>query len=104
MKIEYLVSSKTFNQLLSKDKKVQRRLRAAAGVIAAKAEANLAPHHRTGDHHIEVKRIRNREYGHIDWYVSLVGEAPLSVEFGHINHRTGRWVEGLYVLTSAAYL
>jgi thymidylate synthase (FAD) len=44
---------------------------------------------------IEIRRYR------VDTLVSLVDEAALSIEYGHFHNKTGRWVEGLYIITRA---
>jgi len=70
--------------------------------IAAKASANLAPHHKSGKHDIEVS------LGRIDVYVSLKGPAAGALEFGHLEtshgQLTGRWVNGLRIIRNAANL
>lgn len=68
----------------------------AARPIAARARASLAEHRHTGASKIEVSHSR------IDTLISLVDPAALSIEFGHTDKRSGRPVEGLYILTRAA--
>lgn len=68
----------------------------AADPIEARARANLAAHFYTGA--AEIERTRQDT----DVLISLVDPAALSIEFGHTDRRTGRPVEGLYIITSAA--
>jgi hypothetical protein len=75
---------------------VGEEVRAHADVVGLRAEALFASHDRPGGHTIEVT------HGKVDSEISLVGPAPLSVEFGH--HSNGTYVEGLYILTRAADL
>lgn len=101
-KVEITVSRKDLNSGLSKMDPVQDKLKNHANQIKALAEALLAPHRDTGAHRIEVGREKSVQFGHIDWYVSMVGPAPVSVEFGH-RAENGRWVQGLYIITRAAF-
>ena len=102
-----VVSQKTLNKKLSMDGKVQDAVKAVALRIKAKAESRLASHtgHNTwgtpGGHHVVYERIKSEKYGHIDHYVSLKGRAPVSVEFGHFDKRTKKFVRGLYIMTLA---
>ncbi|ATY11569.1 hypothetical protein CU254_14710 [Amycolatopsis sp. AA4] len=69
----------------------------AYGVLVA-ARGNLARHHRTG------KTRVTQTKGRVDHYVNLDAgslEASLSIEEGHVNARTGEWVEGLHILRDA---
>src|SRR5690606_39502186 len=70
--------------------------------IAVKAEALLAPHRNDGSHRIETS------HGATDSYVSLVGPAAASVEFGHwlvyYGEPTQKFIQGLYILHRAAGL
>lgn len=99
-KVEITISNKDLNAGLAKMDPVQDKLRGQAHDIKALAEALLAMHRKTGEHRIEVGHEKSKEFGHIDWYVSLVGRAAASVEFGH-RADNGRWVEGLYIITRA---
>lgn len=94
-----LIGQKAMNKIISPLDEVQDAVEDLANRLAAVARARLAGHRRTGDHHITVDRIRNVKYGYLDRYVSMKGSAPLSVEFGHRNHRGG-YVHGLYIMTS----
>jgi hypothetical protein len=66
-------------------------------VIGLRAEGLFAAHDRPGGHHIEVTHDK------VDSFVSLVGPAPLSVEYGH-SAADGSHVEGLHILSRAAEL
>lgn len=68
----------------------------AAKPIAARARAELAAHRDTGAARIEIT------HGDTDTVVSLVDQAAESIEFGHTDWRTGRPVEGLHIMRSAA--
>jgi hypothetical protein len=70
----------------------------AARAIAARAETLLAQHHQTGNARIEVTRGERT-----DAFVSLVDEAAVSIEYGHVT-KSGRVVAGLYIITRAANL
>lgn len=94
-----VIGQKAMNKIIAPLDEVQDAVEDGAKTLAAKANARLAGHRRTGDHHIDIDRIRNVKYGYLDRYVSLKGSAPMSVEFGHINHRGG-YVQGLYIMTS----
>jgi hypothetical protein len=76
---------------------VRAAVRQAADEIAARARANLAKHRDTGDASIEVDR------GTTDAHVSLVADAALSIEFGHVAP-DGTSVRGTRVLRDAAEL
>ncbi len=93
------IGQKAMNKILAPLDPVQDAVEAAAKRLARVAEGRLAAHRKTGDHHITIDRIRNVKYGYLDRYVSLKGSAPMSVEFGHRNHRGG-YVHGLYIMTS----
>lgn len=101
-KVTITVKRKDLNAGLAKMDPVQDKLRSHARKIASAAESILARHRKTGSHRIDIGHRRNVEFGHIDWYVSMVGPAPVSVEFGH-RAENGRWVNGLYVITRAGF-
>ena len=75
---------------------VQREVRARRGMIAAKARALFASHDRPGGHSIKTHD------GAVDAYVSLVGPAAVSVEFGHFTAKGDRYVNGLHIMGRAA--
>lgn len=101
-KVEWVMRSRDLSKHLSMEPTVQQALRASSMRILMKAEALLAMHRDDGDHSIEYQRLKNEQYGHIDHYVSMVGPAPVSVEFGHVAEN-GRWVQGLYIITRASF-
>jgi hypothetical protein len=96
-----VLSQRAMNKLISPLRPVQDAVEDKANEIGSKAEARLAAHRETGAHRIEIKKNLNEKYGYLDREVSLVGPAPQSVEFGHINHKDGQWVEGLYIIHGA---
>lgn len=96
-----LRSAKVVNRRIARLPGVQNELKKHAHGIAFLAEIILAPHRKTGSHHIEVQKIRNVRFGHIDYFVSFVGPAAYAVETGHWHNFTGQWVEGLHVLELA---
>lgn len=80
---------------VSRDPDLEGQLGDLTFEVTTKARANLARHRKTGEHQITQTK------GRVDHYVNLEGPAPLSVEEGHHNARTGEWVEGLHVLKDA---
>lgn len=97
-----LIPQRDMSKHLAMEPTVQQTLRAASLRILQKAEGLLAMHRDEGDHSIEYERIKSEKYGHIDHYVSMVGPAAVSVEFGHVK-KNGRWVQGLYIITRASF-
>lgn len=82
---------------------VKKAVRGKAEEIGGRARTFLAAHRVTGEHHIEVTS------GKVDSFMSLVGPAAISVEFGHgaYTDKHGRKVgasQGLYIVTRAAGL
>jgi hypothetical protein len=95
-----LISKKAMNKTVAPLRPVQDEVESAANRLARAATARLAPHKKSAPgHHVKVEKILNVKYGFLDYYVSLVGPAPLSVEFGHRHNNSGRWVQGLYILS-----
>jgi hypothetical protein len=102
--VVYVINKHDLSKILSKDAKVQKAVKSQAQKIYRRASSYLALHRDTGAASIELSRIRNEKYGHIDWFVSLVDEAALSIEFGHyLITDSGKLkrVPGLYILTQA---
>lgn len=100
----YLIPSAKISRILSQDKKVQAAVAKAAQKVFRRASAYLAMNRDTGASSIELERRKNLKYGHIDWFVSLVDEAALSIEFGHYKRLANgglRRVPGLYIITMA---
>lgn len=99
----YLIPAEKMNKMLSKDLKVQAAVEKAAKKMFRRATSYLNMHRDTGAAKIELERRRNLKYGHIDWFVSLVDEAALSIEFGHYIRTTNGYkrVNGLYIVTQA---
>lgn len=101
-----VMSQKQFNYLLKDMPVVQQALKAQAHEIGAKAEALLVAHKHDGNAEITIT------HGDVDWYVNLQDKpgkgdsnvAPFAIEYGHWNALTGRWTEGIYVITRAAGL
>lgn len=85
------------NRALARDATVQTKVRSKATRIANAATTLLAGYRDTGNARIEV------EYDTPDALVSLVDPSgnALAIEFGHRDKRSGKYVEGLYVLTRA---
>lgn len=86
---------------------VQQALDAAAHVIEAKANVRLAAHRSFKDplhHTIGVGKDKNVAYGSIDYLVYIEGPAPVSMELGHLDKKTKKKVEGLYILAKSAGL
>lgn len=99
----YLIPSDKMSRILSRDQKVQAAVQNAAQKIFRRATSYLNMHRDTGAAKIELERRKNLRYGHIDWFVSLVDEAALSIEFGHYLKTSGGYkrVNGLYIITQA---
>jgi hypothetical protein len=93
-----LIGQKAMNKIISQQPEVQDEVKSQAKRLGAIAKSALAGHYNTGDHKIEIKKNLHKKYGFLDYEISLVGSAPLSVEFGHMNHRGG-YVHGLYILS-----
>jgi hypothetical protein len=101
----HLHSERRINRTVSRLPGVKAAIAAEATRIGARAKARLESHRdptNATDHQIEV------DFGRVDAFVSLVGPAPLSVEFGH--WYTGnlggspKYVPGLYILMGASGL
>lgn len=91
-----VMSDFALNHVISKIGGVRDAVHDEGKKIGHKAEARLAQHHDTGAAHIDVDRHL------VDTLVSLVDNAALSIEFGHIHNVSGKPVAGLYVLTGAS--
>lgn len=102
----YVANSKSVRKRLAKMPKVQAAVQKEAEAIQARAEAGLVQHRKTGAAKVVLAR------GEIDRYILLEDRrnttqdhaAAWAIEYGHHNVRTGRWTEGIYVLTKAAGL
>lgn len=103
-----LIGKKAMNKIIAVQPEVQAAVRSEAATIKHRAEVLLAPHRKTGDHHIEMGKNLAAKHGLVDYEVSLVGEAPASVEFGHwlyyYGEQTHQYVPGLYIITRASGL
>lgn len=97
-----LIPARDISKHLASDGKVQAKLKNHANEIKLLADVIMGIHRKTGEHRVEVETIKNRNFGHIDWYVSLKGRAAVSVEFGH-RAKDGTWVQGIYAITKAGF-
>jgi hypothetical protein len=89
----------SLDKLIAHMPEVVAEVRAHADVVGARAEALFGPHDRPGGHYIEVTHDRT------DSFVSLVGPAPLSVEYGRSPNENGKGGStGLHILSRAAEL
>lgn len=90
-------SRQSLNKKIARLDSVQAALKVEQAKIAAKAQALLADHHKTGEHEITMSS------GKVDKYVNLEGPAALSVEAGHFDGYKGKrkHVEGLHILKRA---
>jgi hypothetical protein len=93
-----LNSTRSINRVISRLPEVNRALQLEAKSRAKIAEAIRAMHERTGNLSVKV------EHGRVDWYIVLDDPAAFSIEFGHMNKRTGKYVEGLHILSKATGL
>lgn len=106
-----VIGQHAMNKVISPLAEVQAAVEEEAIQIEAKAKALLAPHkahsdrydHKSGNHHIE-RSTAEGKYGSLDQEVSMVGTAPVSLEFGHDDKRTGKHVAGLHIIKKAAGL
>lgn len=101
-KVLKLIPRKAMNGVVAMHDDVQDSLKKSAERIKDRAEGRLAAHRKTGEHKIVYERVKSAKYGHIDHYVSMKGEAAVSVEFGHRSATTRKWVQGLYIITLAS--
>src|SRR5690349_6632481 len=95
-----LIPQRDMSKQLARDDKVRAKLRNHANEIKLLADVIMSFHRKTGEHRVVVETKKDAQFGHIDWYVSLVGSAAVSVEFGH-RAKNGRWVQGIYAITKA---
>jgi len=94
---------KSLERTISHTDELEQQLGDITYGITIKARANLAPHHRSGEHKVTQTK------GRVDHYVNLVGPAALSIEEGHVvagfyaGPGAGEWkfVQGLHVLRRA---
>ena len=100
--IEYLMPDHGMNGTVARERNVQREVMVQAERLGQRATARLRAHRKTGAAKIEVRHHLRGQYGDIDSDVSLVDpNAAYAIEFGHVNHRDGEWVDGIYALTGA---
>lgn len=90
-----------FHKRLARFDDVQRGVALRADLIKVRADGLLAQHRRTGDITVDV------DHSGVDSVVSMTstseGKTPaIALETGHVDARTGNWVEGKYILTRAA--
>lgn len=93
-----LRGTKSINRIVSHLPGVGASVHRHAEQIGKKATFYRMQHYAEGEAEIRVEK------GRVDSYVSLVDAAALSIEFGHINARTGKYVPGLYIVSRAAGL
>jgi hypothetical protein len=68
---------KSLEREIAHTDEVDQILRKQARVLQSAAQARLARHRRTGEHHITVNK------GSVDHFVNLEGPAAMSLEEGH---------------------
>lgn len=99
-----LIGEKAMNHVVSHLEGVHSEVGDAARRVEKNAERRLAMHHDTGAAHI------TRTEGDVDWFVNLVDDAALSIEFGHWvkgkyeDKERPQYVPGLYILSTGAGL
>lgn len=93
-----LIGQKAMNKIIAAQDEVQDAVESHANRLGNIAKSALAGHYQTGDHKIEIKKNMSVKYGFLDYEIAMTGSAPMSVEFGHKNHRGG-YVHGLYILS-----
>ncbi|RJQ79976.1 hypothetical protein D5S17_09400 [Pseudonocardiaceae bacterium YIM PH 21723] len=79
---------------------VRDAVREHAAEIGIRAHSRLLAHRHHGDAEITI----THGTGDVDSFVNLDDEAAFAIENGHFNPESGRWVDGIYVLTHAARL
>jgi hypothetical protein len=111
-----LYPERYINGVVAHQPEVMREVDTVADAIGAIAKLRLEAHRREGNSYIEVLHEIPGKYGDIDALVTLVdkdttrpdgskspGDAK-AIEFGHYSNWTGKWVDGLYIVTGAAGL
>jgi len=93
-----LRGTKSINRIVSHLPGVVTSVHRHAEQIGRKATFYRMQHYAEGEAKIRVGR------GRVDSSVWLEDPAALSIEFGHINARTGKYVPGLYIVSRAAGL
>lgn len=88
-----LGSRKKFNRQILDHDGVQREVSRHAREIEGKARAKLAKHRDARSAH-QIVSYRERHTR----VVGLEGPAAMSVQVGHHQKKTGKWVEGLHIL------
>jgi len=84
---------KNLNRTIARHVDTQAALEAVQAERAARAEARLAQHRKTGTHRVTTSR------GQVDRFVSLEGPAALSLDVGFHHARSGEWVEGIHAIS-----
>ncbi|CAM3432548.1 DUF5403 family protein [Stackebrandtia soli] len=84
-------------QRLARSKGVRAAVRSTAGDVLDAAKARAADHRDTGDYAASL----HIERGAVDAHV--VADAPhaTDLEYGHTNPRSGRWIDGAWIMTRA---
>lgn len=99
-----LIGQKAMNRVVSHLEGVHNELGDVARRVEKQAERRLAMHRDTGDAKV------TRTEGDVDWFVNLVDDAALSIEFGHWvkgkyeDKDHPQYVPGLYILSTAGGL
>ena len=81
--------------VVARSDEVERDLGDRAFRVLQTARAKLAPHTKTGETRVTQTK------GFVDHYINLESTTPevsMSIEEGHINKKTGEFVEGLHIL------
>lgn len=90
------VPERRANKLLANLPGVQTALDRNARRMEGTARGLLSQHRKSGAHQIETTR------GKVDRFVAMVGPGAVGLEKGHIDARTGRYIDGLHVIERAA--
>lgn len=102
-----VLGQKSMNTVVSSQEKVRRFVKNVADHVGRRAESRLAT--ARANRKARFKGLADNDppvrievsQGDVDAYVTLVHPAARAIEFGHVNHLTGRWVEGLRIITGA---
>ena len=100
-RIEWLMREHGMNGTVARLGPVQRQVHRTAEKIGTRARRLRARHFHEGQAQIEVKHNLDGQYPGIDSEVALVDPAAGPIEFGHINHRTGKFTKGTHIMRDA---
>lgn len=92
-----MLPDKEINKILYSLPVVRQEVRGVAEEIKREAQQRLAMHRDRGHAKVVIEQAEKAAF-----YVEMIDEAAVSIEFGATNVRAGRFVPGLYIIHSAA--